>query len=164
MTIELRPLNEQVIVITGASSGIGLATAEAAAEAGAKLVLAARSGNTLAEIASRLDARGTDVVPVTADVADADAVKKIAQVALARFGAVDTWVNNAGVSLYGRLDEVSQEDARRLFDVDFWGVVHGSLAALEIMRERGGAIINVGSEVSDAVVPLQATTPPPSTR
>ena len=155
MAIKLKPLNEQVMVITGASSGIGLATAEAAAEAGAKLVLAARSGGMLADIVDRLGAAGADVVHVTADVAEADAVQQIAQAAMARFGGIDTWVNNAGVSIYGRLDEVSEEDARRLFDVDFWGVVHGSLAALGYMRESGGAIINVGSEVSDAIVPLQ---------
>ena len=155
MDIELKPLNEQVMVITGASSGIGLATAEAAAEAGAKLVLAARSGETLGDIVDRLSAAGADVVHVTADVADPDAVQQVAQAAVARFGGIDTWVNNAGVSIYGRLDEVSEEDARRLFDVDFWGVVHGSLAALPYLRERGGAIINLGSEVSDAVVPLQ---------
>jgi short-subunit dehydrogenase len=155
MTIKLKPLNEQVIVITGASSGIGLATAEAAAEAGAKLVLAARSGETLADIVDRLGAAGGDVVHVTADVADTDAALEIAQAAVTRFGGIDTWINNAGVSIYGRLDEVSEVDARRLFDVDFWGVVHGSLAALGYMRRRGGTIINVGSEVSDAVVPMQ---------
>src|SRR5436190_5122549 len=150
MAIKLKPLDEQVIVITGASSGIGLATAEAAAEAGAKLVLAARSGETLADIVERLSAGGCEVVHVTADVADAEAVQQIAQAAAARFGGIDTWINNAGVSMYGRLDEVPVEDARRLFDVDFWGVVNGSLTALNYMRERGGAIINVGSEVSDA--------------
>jgi short-subunit dehydrogenase len=155
MAINLKPLNEQVMVITGASSGIGLATAEAAAEAGVKLVLAARSGETLGDIVGRLAAAGADVVHVTADVAEPEAVQEIAQAAMARFGRIDTWVNDAGVSIYGRLDEVSEEDARRLFDVDFWGVVHGSLTALRYMRDRGGAIINVGSEVSDAVVPLQ---------
>ena len=155
MAIKLKPLDEQVMVITGASSGIGLATAEAAAEAGAKLVLAARSGETLADIVDRLGAVNTDVVHVTADVAEPDAVQQIAQAAIARFGGIDTWVNNAAVSIYGRLEEVSLDDARRLFDVDFWGVVHGSLTALRAMRERGGAIINVGSEVSDAIVPLQ---------
>jgi short-subunit dehydrogenase len=155
MAINLKPLNEQVIVITGASSGIGLATAEAAAEAGAKLVLAARSSDTLADIVGKLSASGADAVHVTADVADPDAVQQIAQAAITRFGGIDTWVNDAGVSVYGRLDEVSGEDARRLFDVNFWGVVHGSLTALAYMRDRGGAIINVGSEVSDAIVPLQ---------
>ena len=155
MDIKLKPLNEQVMVITGASSGIGLATAEAAAEAGVKLVLAARSGDTLRGIVERLASRGADVVHVTADVAEPDAIQEIAQAAISRFGRIDTWVNNAGVSIYGRLDEVSPDDARRLFDVDFWGVVHGSLAALSYMRDTGGAIINVGSEVSDAVVPLQ---------
>lgn len=155
MDIKLKPLNEQVMVITGASSGIGLATAEAAAEAGAKLVLAARSGETLGEIVQRLGGANGNVVHVTADVADPEAIEQIAQAAVARFGGIDTWVNNAGVSIYGRIDEVSMDDARRLFDVDFWGVVQGSLTALRYLRERGGALINVGSEVSDAVVPMQ---------
>ena len=111
MAINLKPLNEQVIVITGASSGIGLATAAAAAEAGAKLVLAARSSDTLADIVARLSASGAEVVHVTADVAEPDAVQQIAQAALTRFGGIDTWVNDAAVSIYGRLDEVSEEDS-----------------------------------------------------
>jgi short-subunit dehydrogenase len=155
MAIKLRPLNEQVMVITGASSGIGLATAEAAAEAGVKLVLAARSGNTLDEVVKRFAEKGAEAISVTADVAEAGAIEQIAKAAITRFGRIDTWVNNAGVSIYGRLDEVSEEDARRLFDVDFWGLVRGSLVALAHLRADGGAIINVGSEVSDAVVPLQ---------
>jgi short-subunit dehydrogenase len=155
MAIKLKPLNEQVMVITGASSGIGLATAEAAAEAGVKLVLAARSDETLSEIVERFSTGGVDVIHVTADVADTGAVEQIADAAIARFGRIDTWVNNAGVSIYGRLSEISEDDARRLFDVDFWGVVKGSLVALPYLRASGGALINVGSEVSDAVVPLQ---------
>jgi len=78
----------------------------------------------------------------------------MAQVATGRFGRIDTWVNNAGIAVYGRLDEVSEEDSRRLFDTNFWGVVNGSLVALRYLRQNGGALINVGSEVSEAVVPL----------
>jgi NADP-dependent 3-hydroxy acid dehydrogenase YdfG len=118
MDIKLKPLNEQVMVITGASSGIGLATAEAAAEAGAKLVLAARSGETLRDIVQRLGGPNGNVVHVTGDVSEPDAIEQIAQAAVTRFGGIDTWVNNAAVSIYGRLDEVSVDDARRLFDVD----------------------------------------------
>ena len=78
-----------------------------------------------------------------------------AREAVEHFGRIDTWVNNAGVSIYGRLDEVSDADSRRLFDTNFWGVVNGSLAALPHLKARGGSLINVGSEVSEAVVPLQ---------
>ena len=78
-----------------------------------------------------------------------------AREAVEHFGRIDTWVNNAGVSIYGRLDEVSDADSRRLFDTNFWGVVNGSLAALPRLKARGGSLINVGSEVSEAVVPLQ---------
>src|ERR1700712_120281 len=78
-----------------------------------------------------------------------------AAAAIEKFGRIDTWINDAGLSIYGRLDEVSEEDSRRLFDVNFWGVVNGSLTALPHLRAQGGALINVGSEVSDAVVPLQ---------
>jgi short-subunit dehydrogenase len=145
---------DQVIVITGASSGIGLATAEAAAAKGAKLVLAARSEQTLNEIAQRLGAGGAQAVAVACDVTDRAQVDRVAETAIARFGRIDTWVNNAGLGLYGRLDEVSDADNRRLFDIDFWGVVNGSLAALPHLKANGGALINVGSEVSEAYVPL----------
>ena len=155
MAISLKPVSEQVIVITGASSGIGLATAESAAEQGAKLVLAARSGETLDEVAARLSQNGAEAMAVDADVANRSDVEQIAVAAIERFGRIDTWVNNAGVSIYGRLDEVSDEDSRRLFDTNFWGVVNGSLVALKYLRANGGAIINLGSEVSDAVMPLQ---------
>ncbi len=155
MAISLKPVSEQVIVITGASSGIGLATAESAAEQGAKLVLAARSGETLDEVAARLSQNGAEAMAVDADVANRVDVEQIALAAIERFGRIDTWVNNAGVSIYGRLDEVSDQDSRRLFDTNFWGVVNGSLVALKHLRVNGGAIINLGSEVSDAVLPLQ---------
>jgi len=155
MKIKLKPLAEQVIVITGASSGIGLATVRAAAAKGAKLVLAARSENTLSEICSEINGRGGEAIALSCDVSERTQVEAVAEAAINRFGRVDTWINNAGVSVYGRLDEVSEEDSRRVFDTNFWGVYNGSLAALPILRENGGALINVGSEVSDAVIPLQ---------
>jgi short-subunit dehydrogenase len=155
MAIDLKPLDQQVIVITGASSGIGLTTAESAARQGAKLVLASRSGQTLDEICQRINKAGGQAIYVVADVGDREQLERIAGVALQKFGRIDTWINDAGVSIYGRLDEVSEADSRRLFDTNFWGVVNGSLIALPHLRRQGGALINVGSEVSDAVVPLQ---------
>jgi len=155
MAISLKPINEQVIVITGASSGIGLATALTAAKKGAKLVLAARSEDTLDDVAQQIASMGGEAIRVGADVGQREQIQKIADAAISRFGRIDTWVNNAGVSIYGRLDEVAEEESRRLFDVNFWGVVNGSLVALPYLKQSGGALINVGSEVSDAVVPLQ---------
>ena len=155
MPVTLKPIREQVMVITGASSGIGLATAHAAAIGGAKLVLAARSEQTLADIVRRIHAAGGEAIYVVADVAHRDQVQRIADAAIEKFGRIDTWVNDAGVSIYGTLEEVSDEDSRRLFDTNFWGVVNGSLVALPYLKASGGALLNVGSEVSDAVVPLQ---------
>ena len=154
MSVNLKPLKEQVIVITGASSGIGLATAESAAKQGAKVVLAARSGKTLDEVASRINSSGGQAVAVTCDVADRGQVDAVARAAVERFGRIDTWANVAGLAIYGRLDEVRDEDSRRLFDINFWGVVYGSLVALPHLKKQGGALINVGSEVSEAVVPI----------
>ena len=155
MDIQLKPLSDQVIVITGASSGIGLATAIGAAAQGARLVLAARSKQTLDHITRHLGEQGREVIAVEADVGDPLQVEGIATAALAAFGRIDTWVNNAGVSVYGRADEISLEDARRMFDTNYWGVVHGSRVALPHLRVNGGALINVGSEASDAALPLQ---------
>src|SRR3954454_8584199 len=154
MATSLKPLDQQVIVITGASSGIGLCTAEMAAGEGAKVVLAARSTNALDQIVERITAKGGEAISVNCDVADREQVQRLGDAAISRLGRVDTWVNNAGLAIYGRLEDVSEEDARRLFDINFWGVVHGSLAAMPHLRSSGGALINIGSEVSDAAVPI----------
>jgi short-subunit dehydrogenase len=148
-----KPLSEQSIVITGASSGIGLATALLAAAQGARLLLIARSGETLKTLTDKIAADGGEVLHVVADVADRQKMEMAAQEAADLLGGIDTWVNNAGVSIYGRLDEVSEADSRRLFDTNFWGLVNGSLAALPHLKRNGGALINVGSEASEAVVP-----------
>jgi short-subunit dehydrogenase len=153
--MKLKPIQEQVMVITGASSGIGLATVEAAFQRGASLVLASRSAGTLDQITRDITMRGGRAIAVVADVSDRQQVQGVAQAAVAQFGRIDTWINNAGLSIYGRLEEVSEEDSRRLFDINFWGVVYGSLVALPYLRIQGGALINVGSEVSEAIVPLQ---------
>jgi short-subunit dehydrogenase len=154
MSVNLKPLNEQVIVIIGASSGIGLATAESAAKQGAKVVLAARSGQTLDEVVGRITAAGGQAISVVCDVSDRTQVEKVAEAAVGRFGRIDTWANVAGLAIFGRLDEVRDADSRRLFDINFWGVVYGSLVALPHLKRQGGALINVGSEVSEAVVPI----------
>ena len=129
MSSPLKPLNRQVVVITGASSGIGLATAQEAGKQGAKLVLAARGADVLEAVVRGLVENGVEAVAVVADVAERAQVERIAQVAIARYGRIDTWINNAGGTIYGRLDQVSEEDSRRLFDINFWGMVHGSLVA-----------------------------------
>jgi len=153
--VKLKPIEEQVIVITGASSGIGLATAKLAAKRGARVVLAARSKETITAIAEEINQAGGEAIAVPCDVSDRRQIDQLVSAALDRFGRIDTWVNDAGLSIYGRLEEVSAEDSKRLFDINFWGVYHGSLAVLPHLKTNGGALINVGSEVSEAVVPLQ---------
>jgi short-subunit dehydrogenase len=153
--MKLKKISEQTIVITGATSGIGLATARMAAEKGAKLVLVARNEKALSELADELSSEGTRVIFAIADVADEKALRTAAEIAKANFGGFDTWVNNAGASVYGRIMDVPVEDLRRVFETNVWGVVYGSRIAVETLREKGGALINVGSEVSDSPIPLQ---------
>jgi len=155
MKVRLKKLRDQVIVLTGASSGIGLVTTRMAAQRGARLVLAARSDPELQQLVQEIRARGGQAVAVAADVGKPEDIQRIADTASAHFGGCDTWVNNAGVTSFGRIEEIAMEDHRHLFETNFWGMVYGSLAAVRLLRPHGGALINVGSVASDRAFPIQ---------
>jgi short-subunit dehydrogenase len=155
MSLQLKPVEEQVIVLTGATSGIGLVTARMATERGAKLVLTARNREALDKLREEINVNSGDAITVAADVGSEDDVVRIAAEAINAFGNFDTWINNAGVSIYGKLEEVPIEDSRQLFETNFWGVVNGSIVAARNLKLFGGAIINVGSTLSDRAIPLQ---------
>lgn len=157
MAVRLKKLSDQTIVITGASSGIGLATARMAAGRGAAVVLVARDEPSLATAVTGIREAGGRAEYRVADVADLDAMEGVARFAVEKFGGIDTWVNDAGASIYGTQEQTPIEDQRRLFDTNYWGVVHGSLVAARRLKSRGGAIINVGSVLSDRAIAYQGT-------
>jgi short-subunit dehydrogenase len=151
----LKPLADQVVVITGATSGIGLTTARLAVAHGAKVVLIARSEDALRQAVADLERRGGEVAYAVADVADRAQLERAAEVAVERFGRFDTWVNGAGVGAYAKLEEISDEDHRRIFETNYWGTVYGSLIAVRHFRRRGGgALINIGSIASEMPSPI----------
>ena len=153
MSITLKPLPEQVIVITGASSGNGLATARLAVERGAAVVIAARNGEALETIRADLTAAGGRVAVCVADVAVEAEVERIAATALAAFGRIDSWVNNAAAATYGAVEQVALADHRRIFDVNYFGYLIGCRVAARVLRQSGGgAIVNVGSILGDRTI------------
>ncbi|HZR22510.1 MAG TPA: SDR family oxidoreductase [Vicinamibacterales bacterium] len=154
MKPHFKKLDEQVIVITGASSGIGLTTAQMAARKGASVVMAARSEAELRGAAAEIRESGGKATAIPADVSNPDEVEAIAEHAMREFGRIDTWVNNAGLGMYGRLVDQSIADKRAIFETNFWSVVYGCRAAVKRMRAQGGVIVNIGSEVSDRATPL----------
>jgi short-subunit dehydrogenase len=142
-----RDLRNTVVVITGASSGIGKITAIEFAKHGANLVLAARRENGLEKTARECENFGVRALVVPTDVSDELAVHKLASRALNEFGRVDTWINNAGVYMMGEIKDTPVDAMRRLLDVNFFGMVHGVKAILPHMLQHGrGLIINTGSQ------------------
>lgn len=150
----LKPVAEQVIVITGASSGIGLVTARMAAARGAKVVLVARGEAALADAVRGIRAAGGIADYAVADVGSRDAVRAAAAKVVDRFGRIDTWVNNAGVAIFARLVDTPDDEHRAMMRTNYFGTVNGSLTAIEHLREAGGAIITLGSIGSDMPTPI----------
>ena len=150
MRPSLKPLAEQTLVITGASSGIGLSAARIAVERGARVLLVARNKPALKVIARDL---GPNAAICAIDIADEGAAERIVDAATQAFGGFDTWVNCASVTSYGSLEQIGLAEHRRQFDVNYFAMLACSLAAVRHLRERGGsAIVNVGSILSDRAV------------
>ncbi len=151
-----RPVGEQIVVITGASSGIGREAALRFAHAGASVVLAARNEQALREVARQVTATGGHALAVPADVSDWTQVQHVAQATAERFGGIDTWVNNAAVSLYGTFEQLPVDEFERVVDVVLMGQVRGAKAALPYLKSSGGTLIGVTSIVSQVPLPLQS--------
>jgi short-subunit dehydrogenase len=141
-----RPLEEAVVVITGASSGIGRAAALRLARRARGLALCARSEEALAAVAAECEGAGTEVLYRALDVSDEEAVEALAAATVERFGRLDVWVNNAGVIAYGSFEEIPSEVFRQIVETNLMGQVHGARAALSRFREQGsGVLINMSS-------------------
>jgi short-subunit dehydrogenase len=149
-----RAWKNRVIVITGASSGIGRATALALAKKGAHVVLAARREEPLEDLAHECESRGVRALVVPTDVSDAAAVRHLAEEALRAFGHFDAWVNNAGVYLMGRLEETPDDAFRQLMETNFFGTVTGARVAVTQFRHQGyGTLVNVASTFGAVAAP-----------
>ncbi|WP_300974756.1 SDR family oxidoreductase [Sphingomonas sp. LHG3406-1] len=153
--MKLKPLSDQVMVNVGASSGIGLATARRAAAAGARVVLAARNSDALDEAVVAIRNKGGEATALDLDIADEGSAERLLAYALDRYGRVDTWVNDAAAAIFARVEDVSLAEHRRVFDVGYFGLVDASLVAIGHLRKEGGALINIGSVLSNRAIPLQ---------
>ncbi len=146
------PLKGKVALVTGASNGIGEATARALAARGAAVVLAARSEERLGFLVREISAAGGRALAVKTDVADKDSARDAVERTVRQFGALDVLVNNAGLGLSGRVAELRPDDLRYVFDVNLLGPLNCVQAALPYMR-RDGRIINVSSVVGRRAIP-----------
>jgi NAD(P)-dependent dehydrogenase (short-subunit alcohol dehydrogenase family) len=152
-----RPVSQQVIVITGAGSGIGRETALTFASRGASVVVAARSQGALDSLVTEVERLGGRGIAVPTDVSEYEQVEALAGRAVEEFGRIDTWVNNAGISTYGTVEQMAPEELRRVVEVDLLGQIYGMKAALPHLKSTGdGVLINVSSALAKRGVALQA--------
>jgi NAD(P)-dependent dehydrogenase (short-subunit alcohol dehydrogenase family) len=149
-------LSEQVVVVTGASSGLGRAIARGAAERGARVVVTARNAEALARAAREIEAFGSEALAVPADHAVQDEVGQVVEQTLDRFGRIDTYVANAMVTVMSEAAELQPDELRRVLDVNFFGMVYGFWASLPHLQESRGTFVHVSSALAYRGIPLQA--------
>lgn len=148
-----KPVKEQVIVVTGASSGLGRAIAQMAGERGAKVVVTARNQEALDNCVAEI---GPNALAVPGDVTDQAQVRGVVDAAIERFGRIDTYVANAIVTVYAEVEKLEPDELRRVWEVNFFGVVYGYWAALPHLRESKGTFLHVSSALAYRGIPLQA--------
>ena len=155
--MKLKPVENQVVVTMGASSGIGRETALRFAHKGAKVVVSARSQEGLRSLVEEVQAEGGEATAVVAEVADFEQVEAVAQVAVEEYGRLDTWVHLAAVGLFASFDRTRPEEFRRVVEVDLMGQVYGAMAALPRIKEEGrGALVHVSSVAGRRSVHFQS--------
>lgn len=155
---EVQRIAGSTYVVTGASSGIGRGTALKLGALGANVVLAARRTDMLEEIARNIESTGGRALVVTTDVSEPLEMEKLAQATVSHFGKIDVWINNAGVGVIGRFEEIPLQDHARVIDVNLKGVIYGSHVALRQFRIQGqGTLVNVGSLQSEIPLAYQAS-------
>jgi NAD(P)-dependent dehydrogenase (short-subunit alcohol dehydrogenase family) len=151
-----RPLAQQVVVITGAGSGIGRETALTFAQAGASLALASRTSEALDTLVTECERLGGRAVAVPTDVSDYAQVEALGKETAATYGRIDTWVNNAAISTYATVEQLDPGEIRRVVEVDLLGPIHGMQVALPYLKQTDGVLINVSSTLARRAVALQA--------
>jgi len=156
MKPQLRPVHEQVVVVMGASSGIGRGAALRFAEHGAAVVVSARSRSGLESLVAEITDAGGTAQAVVADVCDVEQVQSVAEAAVSTYGRIDTWVNLAGVALFAPFEHTTAEEFRRVLEVNLLGQVHGAMVALPHLRQGGGSLICVTSMGAKRGIPLQS--------
>ncbi len=156
MQIKLKPISVQVVVIFGASSGIGRQAALDFAERGAKVVVSARSEAGLKSLVEEIENKGGEAHYLIADAADFEQVKNVADATVERFGRLDTWVHSAGAFIFAKVEQTEPEEYKRLIEVNLLGQIYGAKAALPYLKKSGGALIHVSSVESWRTVPFQS--------
>jgi NAD(P)-dependent dehydrogenase (short-subunit alcohol dehydrogenase family) len=155
--VELKSIEEQVVAVVGASSGIGRETARRFAERGARIVVSARSEEGLQSLVQEIQRRGGQAAAIAADVADFAQVQAIAERAVGAYGRLDTWVHLAAVALYATFEQTTPEEFRRVIEVNLLGQVYGAMAALpHLKREGRGALIHVSSVEAKRAFPYHS--------
>jgi NAD(P)-dependent dehydrogenase (short-subunit alcohol dehydrogenase family) len=143
--MKLKPIDQQVVVVVGATSGIGKSAALRLAEKGAKLVVAGRSQEALNSLVEEVLIKGGKIFAVKTDVTDYEQVKTLAEKAVENFGRIDTWVNVAAVTVYATFEKTEPEEFAQLIHVNLLGQIYGAKAALPHLKKQGGALIQIGS-------------------